>query len=46
MAGSIGVAGNEHYDESVAGMMGSSDSNPDTSAIKHELSDREVLAEE
>ena len=49
MVGSIGIAGNEQDDEVsstpiVAGTTGSSDSNPDTSAIDHELSDREVLA--
>ena len=53
MAGSIGVGGNKQDNEVsstpiVAGTSswhdGSSDSNPVTSAIEYELSDREVLA--
>jgi len=50
MAGSLGVTGRDQEDEEASSLslrastMGSSDANPDTSAIENYLSDREVLA--
>jgi len=49
MTGSLGVAGRDQDNEEVrsplvASMMGSSNANPDASAIEDDLSDREVLA--
>jgi len=48
MGRSIGIAGNKQDDEvsstPVASIIGSSNSNPETSVTEHELCNREILA--